>query len=172
MCWRVEDPPTAVGLISNGQLNKSLICMCGESVFARTSCGLRPQQQRASVVSRNPAGAVRLKMAPCYRVTHRQCFPPCERTSPVATRRNERTKKCLFSSHLPRHTALEVRRKQRRPRRHSAPTSAAAITPTGGNCRVDSTVIRQKLLSVSGSKWKQAALFVVFIIILLTPEAA
>lgn len=84
---------------------------CGRSSRARASFLETPQEL--------PWIPVRFRTAPCYRVTHRQCFPPCERTSPVATRRNEREKNVCFPLTC-QDTGSETET--------AAPTSAAAIT--------------------------------------------
>lgn len=173
----VGDPPTAVGLI-NGQRSKSWICMCGESVSARKFCGLRPQQQSASVASWVPAGAsldfnchLQFKMAPCYSFI----LPMFSTLRTHLTSHHlsnwEGEKLCFLL--MCQNTQLW--NWDGNGRALGASTNVSRHhTPTGGNCWVEFTVIRppkkkQKLHSVSRWKWKQAAHFVFRI--LLTPEA-
>lgn len=163
----VPDPPTAVGLISNGQLNESWICMCGESVSARKSCGLRPQRQSASVVSWKHAGAL------MDRDRHLQLkMPPhCSFTLPTSSALNEPHQSPPAKSREKHFLVCQNTQFWHWGRNSSAWGGSANVschhTPTGGNC-FDIRERKAEATFVPRWKRKQAAHFA---FILLIPEA-
>lgn len=166
MCWMVQDPPTAVGLISNGQLNKSWICMCGKSVSASRSCGLRPQQQSASVVSWKSAGAI----MDCNRHLQFKMPPYCSFTLPTFSALNEPHQSPPAESREKHFLVCQNTQFWHWDRNSSAWGGSTNVsrhhTPTGGN-GFDIRERKAEATFVPQWRWKQAAHFV----ILLIPEA-